>query len=409
MGITAIRFFLFTVFVLVAILVSVKTSFASDQSIAELNSVSEHWQQPVSAIGFLQSHAVQELSSKTCSSCHTAISHDWQTSLHAQAMGPGVLGQLKNYLVSREVHSNNNQQELKQPKCLVCHAPLSEQGVDLLLIQGQGNELAKEAINCAACHVRNGDILSSTNDHTRYHQSSLQSKENKKTMNSTVFKQAEFCASCHQFSDTGRKLNGKLLQNTFVEWKSSVFAQQGIVCQNCHMPAGKHLWRGIHDKEMVLRGVTIDVDFKPANKDNLKNIKARLTITNTGVGHYFPTYVTPRVVLEVYQLDEQGIKIKESYQSGEILRAVSLDLENEFFDSRLAPGNSLVLDYKKPRAITAKAIIFKVSIEPDYFYTQFYQASLENSPYSVGAADLQKALTNSQQSPYILFERRYYL
>ena len=68
---------------------------------------------------------------------------------------------------------------------------------------------------------------------------------------------SEFCQSCHQFAPDGLALNGKLLENTYAEWKASRFAREGVQCQDCHMPDRRHLWRGIHDPAMVRSGLTI--------------------------------------------------------------------------------------------------------------------------------------------------------
>ena len=366
--------------------------------------MNNHWQQPIVASSVKVSN--KEISVKSCSSCHQQTAKDWQLSLHAQAMGAGVVGQLKNYLVSQPVHGSiqENSVHIRQPKCLVCHAPLTEQRINHRLLKNEGNELASEAIGCASCHIRNGKVFPSSLTLAQ-HSNKDKYKNISKSPQLKALKKAKFCASCHQFPESGRKLEGKLLQNTFEEWKNSEFAKQGIACQNCHMPAGRHLWRGIHDKEMVLRGVTIDIDFEP---DLSSYLIANLTLTNSGVGHYFPTYVTPRVVLAIYQQDKQGNTIKGSYQETAIGRSVSMDLEHELFDSRLAPSHSARLTYSKNKSNLAVAMTFKVIIEPDHFYSNFYRASLENEPYSVGAVDLQQALQSSEKSPYVLFEQQYY-
>jgi RNase P subunit RPR2 len=414
---------------------------ATNNQVVDNEYLTGHWQQPLNALHKDKPIAKQMLSADGCRDCHQAINNDWQASLHAKAMGPGILGQLKNYLAGqinlseensvhkqkhKQKHKQQLSQQIKQPKCLICHAPLTEQAITIDLLTNKNNTLAKEGINCASCHIRSGDVfsleklslkkLSSVNQHNS--QQTLQAQHQNLSLSSEIsasdkFNQALFCASCHQFPASGRKLNGKLLQNTYIEWKNSPFAEQGIVCQDCHMPAGRHLWRGIHDKDMVLRGVTIAVDMavneKVRSTTEPASVKASLTLTNTGVGHYFPTYVTPRVIVERFQQNSQGEIIKGSYQSDEIMRAVSLDLVDEYFDARLAPNESLTLNYQRAKSALAKSIVFSVRVEPDYFYRNFYQASLDNDPSSIGSADLRKALKNSEKSSYILFEKTIHL
>ncbi|MBI3628436.1 MAG: cytochrome c554 and C-prime, partial [Candidatus Rokubacteria bacterium] len=74
-----------------------------------------------------------------------------------------------------------------------------------------------------------------------------------------AFLRSEFCASCHQFGADGFALNGKLLENTYEEWRASPAARAGRQCQDCHMPDRRHLWRGIHDPDMVKSGVEISL------------------------------------------------------------------------------------------------------------------------------------------------------
>lgn len=80
------------------------------------------------------------------------------------------------------------------------------------------------------------------------------------------------------------------------------------------MPDRRHLWRGIHDPEMVKQGVTIDL--KTAREGS--RVQATLTITNSGVGHYFPTYLTPKVFLRMEMVDAAGRPVKGSLEEASL-------------------------------------------------------------------------------------------
>ncbi len=69
-------------------------------------------------------------------------------------------------------------------------------------------------------------------------------------MRTADFWKSDFCAVCHQFSPD-QAINGKLLENTVEGWRQSPQAAAGQTCQSCHMPSRRHLWRGIHDPDMV--------------------------------------------------------------------------------------------------------------------------------------------------------------
>jgi hypothetical protein len=46
------------------------------------------------------------------------------------------------------------------------------------------------------------------------------------------FAQSEFCATCHTVI---HPTNGLRIERTYAEWKSSIYAKNGVQCQDCHM------------------------------------------------------------------------------------------------------------------------------------------------------------------------------
>jgi hypothetical protein len=374
--------------------------FVSIATVAAANAANDaflelHWKRPIVA----SNNPSVSLTPESCGGCHQQQFADWQQSLHAKAIGPGVMGQLQSY--SSEALGLHNQYN---QNCLSCHAPLKSQNKSLIAaISGQkSTNLHQKGIICAACHVRN--------DHW-FGPGAAQVAPSVKTAHKTstshkAFKSAKFCASCHQFADDGRKLEGKLLQNTYVEWQNSAFAKQNISCQNCHMPDRRHQWQGIHSKAMVLKGLTLSGELVSQTSGE---IKAKLGVINSGVGHYFPTYVTPRVVLQGYQQNKVGKILEDTLVEEEIMRAVSLDLNDEYFDSRLPPAGQLVLEYQEQRDITAATLVLRIVVEPDYFYEQFYTAKLGPYEKFVGRELLQQAKDNATKSAYVLFEKSFEL
>jgi hypothetical protein len=108
--------------------------------------------------------------------------------------------------------------------------------------------------------------------------------------------------------------DGKLLENTYNEWRGSRFAREGVQCQDCHMPERRHRWRGIHDADMVRSGLTITAKPGAARYRPGEIAVVTLRVTSTRIGHAFPTYVTPRVVLRGELVDETGLAIEGSRQ-----------------------------------------------------------------------------------------------
>jgi hypothetical protein len=212
-----------------------------------------------------------------------------------------------------------------------------------------------------------------------------------------AFLRSEFCRDCHQFQPDGFALNGKPLQNTYAEWKASRFAEAGVQCQDCHMPDRRHTWRGIHDRAMVASGLTIGVERESAAGE----VAATLRVRNTGVGHAFPTYVTPLVVLRAELVDESGRLIAGSREQHVIGRQVELDLSAEISDTRLMPGDGAELRYRRPRRPGARAR-FSVLVFPDAFYTAFFEALLRQGA-GRGTAAIEEALAATQRSGFTVF------
>lgn len=353
----------------------------------------QHWAFPISPQGRAPaSYTALEasLNPESCGSCHPKQYEGWRSSRHAHAMGPGVTGQLL-------ALGPDSIGELRD--CTRCHAPLAEQETSLeqrLLGKKQDNALHERGLICAGCHVRRN---------VRYGpppRQSLGFKAHDGFVVSKAFEDGRFCATCHQFGKDGYALNGKPLENTYAEWQSSPYAKQGRQCQGCHMPDRQHLWRGIHDPDMSRKALTIAVTA-PVLRNGRLNV--RIALTNSGAGHDFPTYVTPRVLVEMYQESAEGRLIQESLREMTIGRQVSADLSKEIADTRLAPGKTASLDYKLPRHPGAKTMVVQVRVEPDHFYTQLYRSLLDSNGRE--KAMIRKALYDSQRSGYDLFVGKY--
>ena len=357
--------------------------------------LARHWQRPLAAQGAAPEHfSPQEaaLDAAACGACHPDQHRDWSASLHARAMGPGVLGQLVD--MAPDAHEEHQ-------ACIRCHAPLAEQAADLsAAIAGRKNDsLHKQGNTCAACHVREHRRLGPPR-----RDGSAPKPEDKLPHDgwqaSAAFGDSRFCASCHQFEADDFALNGKLLENTYAEWQASRHAKEGKTCQSCHMPERRHLWRGVHDAGMVKSGVTIAA-APPRVEGNA--VLAGLTLVNSGTGHHFPTYVTPRVVVELFQAGADGRPLDGTRQEQVIARQVASDLSREIADTRIAPDAEARLDYRRPRHPRAVRLDYRVRVEPDAFYTDFYR-SLLASGAGKGEKMIRRALADSLASHFVIYE-----
>lgn len=162
------------------------------------------------------------------------------------------------------------------------------------------------------------------------------------------------------------------------------------------MPDRRHLWRGIHDPDMVAAGLTAAITASSEG--------ARLLLTNSGVDHAFPTYVTPRIEMHAVALDENGREVPDTAVLHVVQRVVAWTDNGwvELSDTRLLPGEKALLTLPWQRF--AKARVWLEVKPDDYYDNQVYDALLDNLPAGSHAANLIARADNAARtSSYRLF------
>ncbi len=373
-----------------------------------------YWQTPIPPQGSAPTpFTVVEASLKpeSCGSCHPDQYRDWKESFHSMAMGPGPWGQILD-LGPQDANL-----------CSTCHAPLSEQMPLVVKATAQLREeyvknpnfdsrLQLQGITCAACHVRQHQRFGppkAEGDDARNYPTDMPNHGG--VQRTPYFERAEFCKSCHQFDPENTLLvNGKPLQDTHREWKNSTWGKGGAACQECHMPSRRHLWKGIHDPEMVRGGVRVEARINGAPTAPGGPLEVEVKVTNAAVGHKFPTYITPRVFVRAVLMDETGSALPGTQQESVIGRDVRSDTGQwkEYFDTRVSPGESFRHTFKWTRPLQAQKVRAWVEVHPDYFYNvHFYPSYLNGGSLSPeGRKLVEKALSESGRTSYILFDKR---
>ncbi len=307
----------------------------------------EYWTLPIPPHGVAPDDYIEptrELSPAACGLCHVEQFREWSSSMHAHSARGGVLGQLPAFDTETQV------------SCLNCHAPGSEQQA-LFLTADAGEVQSLSGVDCVACHVRR---------HRRYGPVSKPITPHGRVEALPLFKDSAFCSPCHQFPDWGERVNGKLLENTEQEWRASPYALEGVGCQDCHMPAGSHAFKGIHDPGMSRKALRVDVRRRHRGVE----IRAR----NVGAGHALPTYATPRIRVVLRSGAPGGAGLEHTIQ-----RRLHWDPDagwTEASDTRLRPGQELRLVLPLEPAQNAEAIFL---VEPDALYYEQVYPSLEAS------------------------------
>lgn len=400
---------------------------------AQIEFLARHWQTPIPPQGKPPAHFSSiegSLDPESCGVCHRAQYEDWSGSLHSKSMGSGVVGQTMEL-----IHDNPKMALL----CYSCHAPLTEQQEKVVkkkggtpsrvkkrhrpsasppdaLEDGGGGELTfktnhafsaslqAKGLSCAGCHVRGHQRFGPPKrDGSIENSAPAMQLPHGGAIRTAAFEQAEFCKGCHQFEPSGYALNGKLLENTYNEWKEGSYAREGKSCQSCHMPERRHQWRGVHDPEMVKQGVSVRLALDKEHYRVGEQLRAEITLANIGVGHNFPTYVTPKIVVRWELIGGDGKRVNESVQEERIGREVTLDLTQELFDTRIAPGKSRTIRYVRAIDRTGLTLRASVVVVPDDFYIQFFEATAPKAKGKEARALLEQAAREGRARSFPLF------
>jgi mono/diheme cytochrome c family protein len=321
-----------------------------------------------------------DLSAVSCSVCHRAQFRDWSGSRHAVAMGAGVWAQM------------NDDQQLA-PSCARCHAPLRNQWSD--------RYLSADGVSCGGCHSRDRQKFGPPRLETtilplvaRYQ------PPHGPAQTRTFFESVDFCSGCHQFKPgEAQEVHGTFLQNTVEEWRQSRAAREGKTCQTCHMPDRRHLFRGVHDAEMVASGVNSSFD---ARRDGDRVI-ARLTLTNSNTGHNFPTYVVPEVWMRIEAVSRDGASrpVAERLVARKV--AFASGRWSEVSDTRLRPDETATLDFNGPVPAGTVALVGGVIVRPDAWHEQSLEVRLQQTRSPASRRSYESALAVIRKSMYVLF------
>ncbi len=273
-----------------------------------------------------------------CADCHAEIHREWLDSAHARAWTGSRFAAMMAESPDAEA------------RCASCHAPR------ILLLAGPGvqpeaRDLERaHGVDCIACHADLNFSMHGPHGARAPH----------KTLKDDRYSSVEVCASCHGQGSYFNQVD---------DWKSSQYAEAGITCQTCHMPAvervsvqhwsiqglparraRRHTFRGSRDAEFLKSAASLELEVEDG--------RARLSVTNSATGHSLPGGGMRAVVALLVARDEDGKVLLSRRQS------FDLDLNN----NRLKPGETRLLEYTLPAgaaAVQAK-LIYKLFHElPD--------------------------------------------
>ncbi len=330
--------------------------------------------------------------------CHAALYEQWQASMHAKAL----TDPLYQYKLEEAIKATDG---VLGPFCNGCHSPIAVMagevvGTDTSKVSMQG----KQGVGCDLCHqvVGTDGELGNTSikvqpDGVKHAQLKDAVSPAHATAYSAFHESAEFCGNCHNVDHPG---NGMHLEMTYTEWKNGPYAEQGIVCQDCHMTpgpgvtkpnAGKaaaggperpHIYTmtfaggnvGLGDaeraEERLKAAAEISIDVPEVVKPG-SSAKAVVTVTNVGAGHYLPTGLTEvrQMWLEVEAVDASGKTVAtQRHDFGTVLKDAKGNHPVELWDAvafhsddRIPPKGSSIdeVAFTMPdAAVTVRAALY---------------------------------------------------
>lgn len=301
---------------------------------------------------------IESLSAESCGECHRAIYDEWKTSIHAYAYEDPFF----------QAYWRKDDQIWV---CLNCHTPLENQQPTLIgdIPRGRVERaeqrpnpqydagLQREAVTCAACHVRDGVIWGPYDDSAAPHPTGFDPR----------FRTTQVCYRCHNVVSGPAQFYNVGPCGTYAEYEGRYFMQErGLICQSCHMPlvdrpvadggpirrGRQHLWRGGHDPEMIKQAVAIDVEADPRDPEPGEHVRFTLTLVNAGAGHKIPTGDPDRFFTVEFEVrDETGAVLSEQTDTmGRWILWQPVILE--VLDNRLLPlaSREYAFDYRLPAA-----------------------------------------------------------
>lgn len=184
----------------------------------------------------------------------------WQASMMANA-ARDPYWQAK---VTSEVALFPQHQSVIEDICTTCHSPIGRTQAHYngqafySLTELQNSPIGLDGVSCTSCHqIQDVDMGSPASYDGNYTITDarvlygpfdaqfgglMQSVVNYQPLWSPHMRSSEMCATCHtlittSFDSTGAVVGEFVEQVPYIEWKNSVYEDQGVECQACHMPS----------------------------------------------------------------------------------------------------------------------------------------------------------------------------
>ena len=263
-----------------------------------------------------QTEVGQCQSYKDCRECHSDIFDLWKNSLHAKSYDNPTFR-----ATFMTIKFGCGEEIAKD--CLMCHAPMAYLADDF----DPGSSAMAEGVSCTFCHsissINHGPVDTYYNLDTSgvyYGPYRASGNAGHEVQYSPLFLKSELCAGCHEYvNDYGVSVLG-----TYEEWKASIYPENGVYCQNCHMPimpelsiadnyevknfyVTAHEFKGGHSNINLAYAVNLETSVRK----NGRKLEVEVNITNSESGHMLPTGIPNRKLI-------LNVTLRSAYDSSEV-------------------------------------------------------------------------------------------
>jgi len=262
---------------------------------------------------------------EACAACHVDLYQQWTQSMMAQAY-THHWDEIEYFRLAVPHAEKDAKVAGVKAGCNGCHAPLAFLAGDVPPPPPGSGSRADEGVSCDLCHTITGfegdtpynfNWISEPGRRKQGPKPGLVSPHHD-TVENPFLRTADFCGTCHNEMSP----YGVWVKSTHLEWREGPYAEQGVPCQDCHMPKAwgrnakmseegliaQHLFHGAHDEGKV-RGA-IELRMHPYEReveiDGTAQIKVQLF--NGKCGHKVPSgSVEDRILwLHVEATDSEG-------------------------------------------------------------------------------------------------------
>ena len=309
---------------------------------------------------------LSSLSAQSCAACHVQAHDDWSGSGHQAAWRD------PDFQSAMDAVGGST-------ACTSCHLPLTNQHPRLAAGYSAGDlarpdlqpnpqwdpTLMTEGVTCAACHIRDGKVLSARVVESAPHPMAV----------SAELSTSASCATCHQLTWPEAD---QPFYDTYGEWERSPYAEAGVRCQDCHMPptagvavASRYATQAGHAfAPDTARGVSVLVELDHPEVVRGEAFAVRVRVQNTGAGHSFPTGSPFKATVVKARL----VGTKDRDEGKDLAEAGLLTLQRTvepappwktLSDNRIAPGEEAVLEHSFTVSQRTKAqdLVLEISLE----------------------------------------------